>query len=393
MKKILILLFVLCNHCGFSQNQTAKSEVKELPAYDFVSSFVNGYAYVQSINKDSITFGFIDKTGQEVIPCRQRTVYSHTYVYGGFFGDAYNSFINKKGLTVLKKDGQAFLYDVRQKKFLGEGYNEIVTSMSHNDFVAHKNDSTSTLLNDSGKFMFEVKTKNISRVNKNRYVYLDSSNQWCIVDSDNKLIKKFAYRQYRGITVLSENRLSFVDQDSCGLLDPDGNVVMQPKYNHIYEFNDGYAIARLYGKNNNEQEKQYLINENGNPLIIKDSSIVIDPMATYSLEGSVRVVFDLGGGYTAGLMDNNGNLVVKPVFNTIYNFREGIAPFQSTGYYGCIDKTGKLLFRTNGLAFFREGVAVIQHTETVSSEEGSERYEVIDKQGKMIMQTKSVKRK
>jgi hypothetical protein len=399
MKNTLIILFISYSFSAFSQPQTAKSAVKELPAYDYVANFYNGCAYVQKIvKKDSVLFGFIDKTGKEIVPCTQKAIHSYRdFSYSDrtiFFGNPFYYFVNKGGLTVVKENEQELVYDIQKKKSLGNGYQHIL--MYPNNFIAYKNDSTLCLLNDSGKVLFEATTKDIIQIiNRNRYIYLDTSNKWHIVDSSKKLIRQIPHVAYGRMNPLSETRLEFEHYYDSDFFDQDGQVVESPKYDKFSRIQEGYGTARKSARVSGDENKIYLIDANGQPVVIKNESIKILDGVFFN-EGSIPVLVKLGNdktsGYAYSLMDNQGNLVLKPVFEKIYNFSEGIAPFEfnNSQFYGCVDKTGKLLFRTSNLAFFKDGLAVVRNERFMNGD--STKYEIIDKQGKILMQTKPVKK-
>jgi WG containing repeat len=401
MKKILILLFALCAYSGFSQNKRATSTIKELPVYNFISGFNSGYAYVQKIQNDSILFGYIDKTGEEIIPCTQQT--GHRFRENGvrfwgftyddyYFGSPQYYYVNSQNLTVLKKEGQQFLYNVPQKKFRTDGYKQII--MFRDNFIALKMDSTLCVMNDNGKILFEVKTKfDICIINKNRYVFRDSFNQWNFVDSNKVLIKKLPTSEYQEIKVLGDSRLSFTPSGGdFGLLDQDGNIVVSAKFDNISYFNEGYALARTFeDSRTNQVAKIELIDINGTPIIIKNKAIRL-LQDRFFVGGSIPVEVKTENRYAQALMDDKGNLVLKPVFENLFNFQDGVAPIEFNRAYGCIDKTGKLLFRTRHMVIFREGLAVDYVDIYENGTNSSFNYEIIDKQGKVLMQTRPSKR-
>ncbi|HIH2145375.1 WG repeat-containing protein [Campylobacter coli] len=44
-----------------------------------------------------------------------------------------------------------------------------------------------------------------------------------------------------------------------------------------------------------------------------------------------------------GLIDKSGKFVIKPKFDSIWSFREGLAKVGLNGKYGLIDKSGKIV--------------------------------------------------
>jgi hypothetical protein len=63
-----------------------------------------------------------------------------------------------------------------------------------------------------------------------------------------------------------------------------------------------------------------------------------------------------------GFIDKQGNLIIEPLYNTAWDFSEGIAFVKKDDYYGCIDKNG-----TEVLPFvykfgykFKNGLALVR---------------------------------
>jgi hypothetical protein len=84
-----------------------------------------------------------------------------------------------------------------------------------------------------------------------------------------------------------------------GFIDSTGNVIVQPKYTQVENFNDGLARVRMG-----------------------------------SSGGKV-------GGW--GLVDTKGNEIVKPMFEWIYDFVDGKARVKSEGAEGYIDRNGNMV--------------------------------------------------
>jgi hypothetical protein len=106
-------------------------------------------------------------------------------------------------------------------------------------------------------------------------------------------------------------------------------------------------------------------------------------------DGFYRVVESSWNKSNVGLIDKNGNVVVKPQYTTIGDFKDGLAvvskakptptplkklpdtnrTYQSDDLFGFIDKTGKVVIelRYNNARAFRDGVALVSTNDSNST--------------------------
>ncbi|EOD9326229.1 WG repeat-containing protein, partial [Campylobacter coli] len=60
-----------------------------------------------------------------------------------------------------------------------------------------------------------------------------------------------------------------------------------------------------------------------------------------------------------GFIDKSGEFVIKPKFNYVGDFSEGLAPALLNGKIGFIDKSGKIIAKPefDDISYFNEGLA------------------------------------
>lgn len=114
-----------------------------------------------------------------------------------------------------------------------------------------------------------------------------------------------------------------------GFVNVHNQVILAPKYDHVYEFFNGYAnvkdIAGKYG----------LIDTQGNWVIQPQYSSPLN----YADNGLIP--FAQNGLY--GYMDFNENIVIEPQFTMAYTFFDGFGVIQKNGYTGIINTKGEFL--------------------------------------------------
>lgn len=98
--------------------------------------------------------------------------------------------------------------------------------------------------------------------------------------------------------------------DKYGVIDNNGEAISDYKYDSIDNFNEGYAIAKL-------NDDYYILDINGNENKINAD---IDYCEGFS-EG--RAIFTKGK--KKGVIDNEGNVIVKPKYRELSMYTDGIA--------------------------------------------------------------------
>ena len=198
---------------------------------------------------------------------------------------------------------------------------------------------------------------NISPIVKTELLQLsilppDSDTATCIVASLRQLEKSICYKSdgvsqsweeaiERDMDILLHAELfSFGRKDDSlgvtkyGFIDQLGNIVIEPQFDAINEFCDGFALVRV-------NNVYHFVNKLGYRVF--DSTYTY--ISSFS-EGLAVVSVDGKDGY----IDRYGNMVIKPQYYSAGRFSDGMAQVAfnyGQEYYCYIDKTGKVAFKTS----------------------------------------------
>ena len=124
-------------------------------------------------------------------------------------------------------------------------------------------------------------------------------------------------------------------QYKCGFIGPDGTYVIEPKYDEVFDFNEGFAAVKqgkLIG----------YINKNG--------EMVIEPRFNRAWEfrnGLALVTYDYHiGSPKKGFIDTQGNIVIKVDYYNVRPFSDDLAMVQKGHKCGYINRKGELAIPT-----------------------------------------------
>lgn len=343
--------------------------------YDYVGDFQDGMAIVNKGEK----IGFIDKMGNEVIPC----------IYD-FMEDADCSF--REGLAFVRQGDKCFFIDKEGKKpfdfkydsannfseglavvwkdgkcgYIDTKGNEVI-ALTDKQFYSDFSDGLAAVSKD-GKFGFIDKTgklvipfdfeqlepeenpsfhEGLAAVGKNgKYGYIDKNGKEIVPFKFDS-----AYDFSEGMAVVAQN-------DKWGFVDKNGNIVIPCEYESANSFSEGYAVV-------SKDKKYFFIDKNGNkvlPTISDRIGSFHDGLASFNkyADGDMRV----------GYIDVSGKEVVPCVYSGYgHDFSEGLAVVKKDDIYGFVDKKGNSTFDIQNEEVKKIVQAKIQEKEEARKEE------------------------
>lgn len=230
-----------------------------------VSKFSEGLACVE---KDSLS-GYIDKTGQVVIPLEYET--------GNFF---------QEGLATVRKDGKFGFIDMKGKVIIPFEYD---SAMGFSEGLAI--------------------------VSKSEYF----GN--AIIDKGNKILVPWG--QYEIVGSCSDGlfKAKELNGSKYGFIDKTGKIIAPFEYDMATDFNEGLACVGI----KNDTNSAGVINKSGEIVV----PLQYDNLHQYS-NGLIRffsadqVMEDIMFG-KSGFIDKNGTVVVPPEYDSATDFNEGLA--------------------------------------------------------------------
>ncbi len=334
MKKLLIvfLMAILANN-SFAQSNDVDYSLEGLAKacayYDEISSFHDGRSKVKKDGK----WGFINKRGELVIPCKEY------WSIGNFSnGFARIEWIEEIGDSGCKKSGYIdingnMVIDLNTKYDDIEDFHEglaLITVNAKHGFINEKGQEVI-----SCKYGFARGfSEGLAAVNLHSKIYDESPD--------------LAYINTRGTVVLNPKGYSEIndfhnglarvrERQGYGYIDKSGRQVIPCTYEEAEDFSEGLALVEIM---TDEGDSYYYINNRGDKVL--KFSDRISPKREEGFHEGLAIVKVKEHDKYAYL--NTSFDYVFYYFEEAWSFSEGLALVKKNGKFGFIDKNGKSTF-------------------------------------------------
>lgn len=345
-----------------------KALAEVLPKYEYVCSFHDGLARVS--DKETSLYGFIDKTGKEVIPCQ--------YEDADDFAD---------GVTSVLKDDQRMIID-REGNVVAtinadyqHGFQEglmafLVTDGEGEHFLGY--------VDMAGKVVIPADKYRVILTERDNFY--DFSDGLCrVMDFDNyrnffidKTGKKvfdcdgYAEDFHEGLAAVGSYNEK-TDEFLHGFIDKTGKKVIPNKFTAVGDFRDGLCCAFGEGKAGFiDKEGKWVITGDYKLITLYEEFDDSYPLCSTFSDGLAWMCNKEG---KFGYIDKEGNVVIPFRYEPgkdewsytdqpVFDFHQGLARVwdKATGKYGYIDKEGNEVFpyEFDFAEDVSEGVAIVQ---------------------------------
>lgn len=362
MKKLTLLLIFLV---AFSTNSRGYEEVKE----DFASKL----CVYHEKKGDSMNYGFMNMEGEIIVPA----------VYTDFrFNDALEFY---GGPDVFRENLGMFTCGLALARDINRGYGfvndegiEVIQCQYKNAFPF--NNGLAAVQNSEGKWGY-INTKgkvivpiiyDSATLHRENRAFIEKNDKHAIIDNHGKILTDFIFEGVAGWPFISENRMiikknrenvcidrngntifkcskispifyyseglipfSYINDPNhkYGLIDSNGKIVLEPKYQEIKPFSNGLTIIM----NNNHYG---VIDKSFKEIIpIKYTEIYLNPE-----EPELITARNEYGKY--GFINNTGNVAIPFNFDNASTFQNNIACIEINGKFGYINAEGKQIIPT-----------------------------------------------
>lgn len=279
-------------------DQTGKIVIP--PKFDQVDGFAEGMARV----KVGKLFGYIDETGKLVVPARFQAASDFSEGLARVMLGYKWGFIDKSGRMVIP-----------------------ATFATVSDF-------------SDGTFAATIES---APQGKRQYRLVDRTGK---LISPSKLSVTSTFSE--GLALISDGEKDLKQ----GYVNKQWDVVIQPQYLSASPFRDGLAVVIIKGGTT------LVIDKTGKTVI---SGYAVSPRG-FS-EGLISFVQfdDKSGQGLHGFLDKNGVVVIKPRFQFVKNFSEGLTPAEFNRKYGYIDPSGNFVIKPqfDNAESFSNGLAMV----------------------------------
>ena len=307
--------------------------------------------------------GFIDKMGNEVVPCIYNFLEDTEGAYEFrdglalvFDGERLH-FIDKEGkkpfdlkydsaspfsegLAVVWKDGKAGYIDTSGKEVIA-----LTDKYAYYDFseglAAVGKDGKFGFIDKSGNLVIPIKFDDIGEMDSEPYFHeglsaVCKNEKYGYIDKTGKEVIPFKYTYAQDF---SEGLAVVRNGDKNGYIDKTGKEVVPCTLDFADNFSEGYAQVTKEGRS-------YIIDKTGKEAISLSAYSAGYGAAVFheGLAAVFKEIGNIGSAHVCGFIDTSGKEVIPCVYTNWPSFSEGLAVVEKDGIYGFIDKKGNSTF-------------------------------------------------
>ena len=300
---ILMTMAIAIIACLCPQWTQAQECVQTSYSYDHADGFVDGLARVQRDGK----WGFIDKSGKEVVPCEWDDIYY---------------FIN--GLALVEKNGKYGFINKKNEAIVPIEYDSAIDFADGNGVAAVSKFTDEgelwAIIDDRGKFVTSFIYSDVARDVSGTHVYIDCEDENGMFSQESYMIDKFGNRIDEPSD--DKNDLEIVKREGkYGVINKKNDIIVPFVFDRITQrFGEYYIVEKLDA---NERK---------------------------------------GGGHLKGLFSNKGKQIIPCKYNEISDFHDGISMVYDGWSYGFINDRGEVISecKYSQAQPFSEGLAVVR---------------------------------
>jgi hypothetical protein len=197
--------------------------------------------------------------------------------------------------------------------------------------------------------------------------YVQINDERCYIDHSGKPI---GGKMYDELERFSDDRAVFKKDGKCGYIDHTGREVIGARFTDANTFRDGVAKVLESGTEKAIDTTGKLVNKPP-----QHSDFWEGPIT----EGLIRTRVDLKCDHKYGFKDRTGKFVIKPIYDEVGIFVEGLCPVALDKKWGMIDKSGNLVVKPS---FDELGKEVSEHL--ISARTGN-KWGIVDTKGATIV--------
>lgn len=319
--------------------------------YDAVGDFHDGLAMVTKGEK----YGFIDKMGNEVIPC----------IYD-FMEETDCSF--HEGLAFVRQGDNYYFIDKEGKKAFDFKYDGVVTRFSEGLAAVWK-DGKCGYIDKEGNEVIPLSDKYSGEKFSDGMLAVFKDEKYGFVNTKGELVIPYTFESQSEMGDASEFHEGFTivyNDGSPSCVDKSGKELGIGDYSFILDFNDGMAVVNkdskygfidtsgkevipcAYEEATIFSEGYAFVKKDGKYMQIDKSGKILNTFNYENIrefhDGLAMVSKKSGNDILSGYIDTKGNEVIPCIYTSYSDFSEGLAAVEKDGIYGFVDKKGNSTF-------------------------------------------------
>lgn len=334
-------LAVVIKNAAFYYLQKDGSLIRIAGDYDRVYNVQNGFSIVTKSRNDSLFYGFIDKSGKEIIAPKYDFIDNFSDQTAVFVLNGEAGMLSSDGsVLILPRYDELYRFDQDHYLFQQNGLHGLVRTdgsqvlppyysaigLFYNSLCAVRRSSLWGFANTNGEEVIPCQYAELGSAFTSSTARVKLPDTWLLVSGSDTL----QLPAYDEVLPYYGYAAAFRIGDYWGFLNKHGEESIEPKFDELV-YNKG---AIVFGRNSDS-----------------DGSFtwsVIDPYGREIQKEKYSEVVRYSNGFAAvrhndkwGFIDASGIEIRSPQYDQVRNYSNGLAAVMTNGNWGFINKTGK----------------------------------------------------
>ena len=308
--------------------------------YKQIFDIQEGYSIVTVIRNDTVFYGIIDKTGNEIVAPSYTFIDNFESGSAVFIKNNLAGMLNNKGEVIIEpkydelyrfdqehylfeKNGLMGLLSVEGKVIVPATYSAI--DLFHEGIAAVNKSGKWGFIDIQGNEIIPCQFSEYQTGFNNGSISVRLPNQWDIIHSNDTL----NLPNYDEVLPFYRNTAAFRKGNLWGFLNLQGEESIQPKFEELV-YNKGGGIFGKVGKSDGSFIWSY-IDHYGREIQVEKYKEIVK-----FTEGLAAVETKDGWGF----INQSGTEIVRPQYDYVRNYSSGLAAVNKNGEWGFLNKEG-----------------------------------------------------
>jgi len=184
------------------------------------------------------------------------------------------------------------------------------------------------------------------------FAWVESESQHILLSADGQEIIRYKLTEFDSVDIYYDGLARIMKDQLYGYVNTKGEIVIYPKFEEAGSYSEGLTLVT------DENKETYMLDTTGSKAILNNNYRLVNNFS----DGLAEVLLN---NFRPAYIDKNGTVVLGPFQHYVGEFSNGFAMVQIGGKFGYMDQSGKIIIKPiyESAYIFKLGVALVLEAE------------------------------